>query len=282
MQRGNNTNEEAPVGRRSTRVAAAAAAAAASKGKGKGAKSASNRKPGKSTAKAPVKGKRRRNVEDDEEEGVEEEKAPPPKKPRKAASAAKEKVIINQVPEQELDVYVWGCGNYYELGMLDNSRDRDVPASPVRNVKRPLKNPLLSGPNGITYVALGARHGAALAKTPENNGNRILTWGSNEYGALGRITDERPRFTAERDDKERYRAPPGSRTEPEWRPSMVDVDVVGEELRFSQLACGSETTFALTDTGDVYGWGCFTVCVDVYSNLIINPLLPLFLLFGIQ
>lgn len=267
MRRGNNTGEEAPVGRKSIRVAAAAAAtaaAAASKGKDKGeskgkapAKAAPKRKPGKSTAKAPVKRKRGQYIEEDEEE----EEVAPPKKPRKAAPAAKGKVIINEVPEQELDVYVWGCGNYYELGMLDDSRDPDVPA---RNVKLPLKNPLLSGPRGITHVAVGARHGAALVKTPENNGNRILTWGSNEYGALGRITDERPRFVAPGDDGRRSRAPLGLVTEPEWKPSLVDVDVVEEELRFSQLACGAETTFALTDKGDVYGWGCFMVCIDFF------------------
>ena len=264
MPRGNNVGEEAPVARKSTRVAAAAAAAAASKGKDKRegtgkapAKAAPKRKPGKSTAKAPAKRKRGRYIEEDEDE----EEVAPPKKPRKAAPTAKEKVIINEVPEQELDVYVWGCGNYYELGMLDDSRDPDVPA---RNVKLPLKNPLLSGPRGITHVAVGARHGAALVKTPENNGNRILTWGSNEYGALGRITGERPRFAAPGDDGRRSRAPLDLETEPEWKPSLVDVDVVGEELRFSQLACGAETTFALTDKGDVYGWGCFMVCITFF------------------
>lgn len=283
MQRVNNAGEEAPIGRRSTRVAAATAAAtaaaAASKAKGKGkgkvkapAKAAPKMKPGKSTAKAPVKRKRRQNVGHDEdgEEEEEEEEAPPPKKPRKAAPAAKVKPIINEVPDQELDVYVWGCGDYYELGMLDDSRDPDVPA---RNVKRPLKNPLLSGPHGITHVALGARHGTALVKTPENNGNKILTWGSNEYGALGRITGNRPRFAVTRHNWRRYSAP-------DWKPSIVDVELVGEGLRFSQLACGAETTFALTDTGDVYGWGCFMVCIDFCSNLTDNPHLCPFLEFG--
>ncbi len=239
-------------------AAAAAAAATASKWKGKGKAPA---KVGKSTAKAPGKRKRGRNVEDAEDDGDEGEEAQTPKKQRKAAPAAKTQAIINQVSERELDVYVWGCGNFNELGMLDDSRDPDVP---VRNVKRPLKNPLLSGPHGITHVAVGARHGAALVKTSENNGNKILTWGSNEYGALGRITDERPRFATTRNYWGRYRALPDLDTKPEWKPSIVDVDVMGEELRFSQLACGAETTFALTDTGDVYGWGCFMVCISFF------------------
>lgn len=284
MRRGNNTGEEAPVGRKSKRVAAAAAAAAASKGKDKGegkgkapAKAAPKRKPEKSTAKAPAKRKRGRYLEEDEDE----EEVAPLKKPRKAAPAAKGKVIINEVPEQELDVYVWGCGSYYELGMLDDSRDPDVPA---RNVKLPLKNPLLSGPRGVTHVAVGARHGAALVKTPENNGNKILTWGSNEYGALGRITDERPRFAAPGDDGRRSRAPLDLETAPEWKPSLVDVNVVGEDLRFSQLACGAETTFALTDTGDVYGWGCFMVCIGffVLQISLLTRFSPFFVFFVIR
>lgn len=281
MPRGNNPVEEASGGRRSGRIAAAAAAAAASKGKGKGkapAKGAPKGKPGKSTAKAAVKRKRGRNIEDAEDEDEEEEEAQAPKKQRKAAPAAKAEVIINQVPEQELDVYVWGCGNFNELGMLDDSRDPDVPA---RNVKRPIKNPLLSGPHGITHVAVGARHGAALVKTPENNGNKILTWGSNEYGALGRITEERPRFATTRFattryDGERYRALPDLDTKPEWKPSIVGVDVMGEELRFSQLACGAETTFALTDTGAVYGWGCFMVCIDLFQISLLTRFSPFF------
>lgn len=264
MPRGKSSGEEARGGRRSGRIAAAAAAATASKGKGKGkapAKFAPKGKPGKSTAKAPVKRKRGRNDEDAEDEGDEGGEAQTHKQQRTAAPAAKTQVIINQVPEQELDVHVWGCGNFNELGMLDDSRDPDVPA---RNVKSPLRNPLLSGPHGITHVAVGARHGAALVKTPENNGNKILTWGSNEYGALGRITDERPRFATTRNYWGRYRALPDLDTKPEWKPSIVDVDVMGGELRFSQLACGAETTFALTDTGDVYGWGCFMVCIGFF------------------
>lgn len=79
--------------------------------------------------------------------------------------------------------------------MLDDSHDPDVP---VKKVKRPLKTPLLSGLHGIMHVAVGARHGAALVKMPENNGNRILTWGRNEYEALVRIADERPRFATTR------------------------------------------------------------------------------------
>lgn len=264
MPRGNHISEEALSGRRSGRIAAAAAAASKGKGNAKApAKLAPKRKPDESTAKAQVKRKRGRNVEDNEDEDGEGKEAQAPKKQRKAAPAVKAKLIINQVPQQELDVYVWGCGNSNELGMLDDSRDPDVPA---RNVKLPLKNPLLSGPRGITHVALGARHGAALVKTPENNGNRILTWGSNEYGALGRITDERPRFATTRNDGRRYRALPDLDTEPEWKPSTVDMDVEGVDLRFSQLACGSETIFALTDTGDVYGWGCFMVRIEFFKK----------------
>lgn len=148
--------EQASGGSRSGRIAAAAAAAAAASKAP--AQVAPKGKPGKSRAKAPVKRKRGRNVEDGEKEKAE---ARAPKKQRKPALAAKADIIINQVPEQELDVYVWGCGNFNELGMLDDSRDPDVP---VRNVKQPRKNPLLSGPCEITHIAVGARHGAALVK----------------------------------------------------------------------------------------------------------------------
>lgn len=71
-------------------------------------------------------------------------------------------------------------------------------------------------------------------------------------------------------------------TEPEWKPSMVDVDVMGEQLRFSQLACVAETTFALTDTGDVYGWGCFMVCIDLFQIPLLTPFSPFFVFSGIR
>ena len=146
-----------------------------------GATKSKGRSPAKATA-----GKRKTNgdVETDTQEDsnsrpvkrakITKEKAPP--KP-KAVRPAPPKVIINNAPTIRLDVYVCGEGSAGELG-LGNAKG-------VTDVKRPRLNPYLKASEiGVVHVATGGMHAAALT-----HDNRILTWGVNDQGALGRDTN---------------------------------------------------------------------------------------------
>ncbi|KPI42220.1 Protein pim1 [Cyphellophora attinorum] len=149
---------------------------------------------------------------------------PKAKKPRVKGPA------INSAPTAPLNVYVFGEGSAGELGLGS--------AKGQIEVKRPRLNPLLDADKvGVVSAAVGGMHTAVLTKN-----NEIKTWGVNDQGALGRDTNW---------DGFRY-----------WRqPTRIyptNVDMTGlEDLIFTQVACTDSATFALTDEGQVYGWGTF-------------------------
>ena len=154
--------------------------------------------------------------------------------------------IINHRPTAPLDVYVFGEGAFGELGLGS--------ASNATEVKRPRLNPLLSADSvGVVQVAVGGMHCAALT-----HDNRILTWGVNDQGALGRDTDwdGGVRETNANDSD----AESDSGLNPrESTPTAIPSDAFPDETEFTQVVCGDSCTFALTEGGQVYGWGTFRV-----------------------
>ncbi len=111
----------------------------------------------------------------------------------------------------------------------------------------------------MVQVSLGAMHGVALTRD-----NRILTWGVNDHGALGRDTsweghlvdadanDGGGESDADSDDE-------GELNPKESTPTQVDMSAVPADTVFTQVAAADNATFALTCTGRVYGWGAFRV-----------------------
>ncbi len=125
------------------------------------------------------------------------------------------------------------------------------------NVRFLRLNPYLSGPAGVVQVSLGAMHGVALTAD-----NRILTWGVNDHGALGRDTTwEPPLVDADgSDDDDDEDDDDGDELNPrESTPTQVDMSAVPPDTVFTQVAAADNATFALTSTGRVYGWGTFRV-----------------------
>ncbi len=228
----------------------------AAKGKSPATPSSVLKSSGKVMApKTAASKKRARNtVEDDgaakklHRHDDEEGRAPKKARVTKAVKTPKPKVVISQVPTQKLDVLVCGEGSSGELG-LGNAKN-------AIDVKRPRVNHHLS-PNtvGVVHVAVGGMHSAALT-----HDNLIYTWGVNDQGALGRDTKwDRPADGSEDEDDTVDLNPKESTPMPIPRESFPS-DVV-----FTQLACGDSTTFALTDDGDVWGWGTFRVSFDPLS-----------------
>lgn len=172
-----------------------------------------------------------------------------------AAPAKKVKLLtkgpeINQPPTQRLNVYVFGEGTAGELalGTAKNAVD----------VKRPRLNPNLNAQTvGVVQVAAGGMHCVALT-----HDNKVLTWGVNDQGTLGRDTEwegglkdmDDNASDSDDDDRDDNGLNPKECTPGEVDWSKTDVP---EGTRFVQVAAGDSTSFALTDDGRVYGWGTF-------------------------
>ncbi|KAL3464412.1 regulator of chromosome condensation 1/beta-lactamase-inhibitor protein II [Aspergillus heterothallicus] len=146
--------------------------------------------------------------------------------------------IVNNAPTELLDVYVCGLNTDGQLG-LGHSND---------NAIHPTRNPHLSKKKaGVVQVAAGGAHCVALTYD-----NRILTWGANYEGQLGRRTrnledDEYPLVQSSTPNRE------------ETTPRDVDFSTTDlpEDTVFTQVAATDSATFVLTEFGDVYGWGTF-------------------------
>ncbi|KAI9746712.1 MAG: hypothetical protein M1818_000426 [Claussenomyces sp. TS43310] len=216
-------------------------------------------------AKAPIVAKKevaaKAEQTSDEEDEVEEAPktvtAPPRRKvPTKPAAPAKKPKFgpaINQVPTKKLDIYVFGEGTSGELGLGSKAVNNKKPI----DVKRPRLNENLSATKvGVVFIAVGGMHCAALT-----HDNKILTWGVNDQGALGRDTkwegglkdadDAQSDASGDSDDSDTAMNPMES------TPMAVDSAHFPEGTQFVQLAASDSATFALTVDGQVYGWGTF-------------------------
>lgn len=166
-------------------------------------------------------------------------------------------------PKQPLNIYVFGANSGGELGLGPAARSGDVP--------RPRLNPYLSGSAGIVQVSLGAMHGVALTLD-----NKVLTWGVNDHGALGRDTswEDGDMKDADSDDGDADSddgdadSDDGAKLNPiESTPTAVDMTSVSADIDFTQVAAADNATFVLTSTGLVYGWGAFRVSHELHGQL---------------
>ena len=168
---------------------------------------------------------------------------------RPARGLEKPKIILNQRATDALNVYVFGSGDSGVLGL--------GPRCSTDDVVRPRLNPNLSASSvGVVQVATGGMHCVALT-----NDNKILTWGVNDHGALGRDTQwsggwkeiDGKGGDGDSDESEPELNPKES------TPTAVDDSCFPAGTVFTQVAAGDNVTLALTEEGLVYGWGTFKV-----------------------
>jgi regulator of chromosome condensation len=170
-----------------------------------------------------------------------------PAAPVKKVKALVKGAVINEPPTDRLKVFVFGEGTAGELGLGTDKKCIDV--------KRPRLNPNLDPEKvGVVQIVAGGMHNVALT-----HDNKILTWGVNDQGALGRDTTwdggvkDIDAEDSDSDDDDTGMNPV------ETAPTEVDFsDIqIPEGTRWVEVAAGDSCSFALTDDGKVYGWGTF-------------------------
>ncbi|KAK7428324.1 hypothetical protein QQZ08_005221 [Neonectria magnoliae] len=157
---------------------------------------------------------------------------------------------INDAPTQILDVYVFGEGSSGELGLGSRRIDNKKPI----DVKRPRLNDNLSAANvGVVQVSCGGMHVVALT-----HDNKILTWGVNDQGALGRDTNwEGGLRDVEAEDSDSDDEDDTGLNPKESTPTAVSDEHFAPGTKFVQVVACDSASFALTEDGRVYGWGTF-------------------------
>jgi regulator of chromosome condensation len=175
---------------------------------------------------------------------VKDPSKPAPRGPRRVRGKKNE---INALRYTEpLKVFVFGEGSSGELGFGATKKAIDV--------KRPRYNEALSNQN-VVRVATGGMHVVALTKD-----NKILTWGVNDNGALGRDTsnaDIKLRDMDADDSDSDSDDETGGLNDLEATPTAVSAEYFPEDTVFVDIAAGDSCTFALTTEGAIYGWGTF-------------------------
>ncbi|KAL4959821.1 RCC1-like domain-containing protein [Aspergillus stella-maris] len=167
---------------------------------------------------------------------------------QQSTSTSQSRPNINTPSSKILDVYVFGTNCYGELGLGDATKKTELP--------RPVLNPKLPADTvGITYLTIGGVHSAAIT-----HDNKILTWGVNDDGALGRDTtieanDVKMKDADEEDSDDEDEANYNLK---EATPLSVESKHFPRGTVFTQLAATGSATFVLTADGLVYGWGAFT------------------------
>ncbi|CCC07650.1 hypothetical protein SMACR_01218 [Sordaria macrospora] len=126
--------------------------------------------------------------------------------------------IINRAPREAMDVFVMGANEKGQLGLGPGQRVFTIAQSPRRN-------DWISDEEDIVDIACGNNHCLALT-----DDNRVMSWGSNDHGALGRVTH---------------------------LPRNINHLAIERNTVFTQVAVSDHASFALTETGQVYGWGAF-------------------------
>ena len=174
---------------------------------------------------------------------------PKPKPPTTTATTAPSLPDINQPPTEVLAVLVFGNGDAGELGLGPKLQD----------AARPRLNTYLDpdDPSAMHIVQLdcGGMHTIALT-----DDNRIVTWGVNDNGALGRNTDWEGGLRELRSDEgSEEEEDEGELNPQESIPTPISVDVFPPGTEFVQVAASDSCSLALTSTGLVYGWGTFKV-----------------------
>ncbi|OHW90391.1 Ran exchange factor prp20 pim1 [Colletotrichum incanum] len=147
------------------------------------------------------------------------------------SQASKESPLCPKRPTQVLDIAVWGSGENCELGLGPRITEAPKP--------RLAEKFLSSDTVGVVQVSAGGMHCVALT-----HDGKVLTWGVNDDGALGRMKSPDTPEEAAEDPLAPFESTPG----------QVNFE---DDVEIVQVAAINSACFALTAEGTVYGWGSF-------------------------
>lgn len=138
--------------------------------------------------------------------------------PSKISRVSAPKLNIKEIPNIDKssgNLLSCGTGDVGQLGLGEMYMEKSRPA-------------LVSGVENIVNISAGGMHSLALTRNGE-----IYTFGCNDEGALGRVTnDDGSEFTA------------------------VKIDVPGKAVKIS---AGDSHSACLLEDGSVFAWGSFRV-----------------------
>jgi regulator of chromosome condensation len=182
----------------------------------------------------------------------------PKTRPKAVPKTRVQKVLptLQGAPTERLIILACGEGSAGELG-LGTKKSTDV--------KRPRINAFLdSNTVGVVQMSAGGMHCIALT-----HDNKILTWGVNDNAALGRDTAwEGGLVNADGDSDSDSDDESDTGLNPqESTPAEVLTEHFPAGTVFVQVAAGDSTSFVLTNTGLVYGWGTFRVWLSSFCLL---------------
>lgn len=158
---------------------------------------------------------------------------------------------LNTPPAEKLDIYVCGEGESGELGLGPKPIEGKKPT----NVKRPRRNRLLDATTvGVVQIAAGGMHCVSLT-----HDQKIVTWGVNDNGALGRDTTwEAPTRDMDQESNSDDSDDEADLNPKESTPIAIPPKTFGNVIpTFVQVVASDSASFALTGEGLVYGWGTF-------------------------
>lgn len=162
--------------------------------------------------------------------------------------------IINQAPKDVLTVYVFGTGDMSgDLGLGPKKKTAKLPTViPELDGRK-------EGSYRVVQLACGGMHTVALTED-----SKVVTWGGNDDGALGRdsawegglrdMDAEQNGDDASSEDSDDEALNPVEST-----PTHIPETSFPAGTCFTCVAAGDSCSFAVTDTGLVYGWGTFAV-----------------------
>lgn len=169
---------------------------------------------------------------------------PKPKGPRRVRGVKNEIIPVRYI--EPLKVFVFGEGANGENGFGATKKAIDI--------KRPRYNELLTD-HEVVRVATGGMHVLALTKD-----NKILSWGVNDSGALGRDTKGgkvKLRDLDADDSDSDSEDETGGLIDVEATPTAISAEYFPPDTTFVDIAAGDSCSFAITTEGAVYGWGAF-------------------------